>query len=64
LTRVIAEHEFEIYISKAATTLDQVTDTFYLKDRNGKKIMDPDEIESLRVDLCEVVQRGADGEDR
>ena len=64
LTRVIAEHEFEIYISKAATTLDQVTDTFYLKDRNGKKITDPDKIESLRADLCEVVQRGADGEDR
>jgi len=64
LTRVIAEHEFEIYISKAATTLDQVTDTFYLKDRSGKKITDPEKIESLRADLCEVVQRGADGDDR
>jgi [protein-PII] uridylyltransferase len=64
LTRVIAEHGFEIYISKAATTLDQVTDTFYLKDRNGKKITDTDELESLRADLCEVVQRGADGDSR
>ena len=64
LTRVIAEHGFEIYISKAATTLDQVTDTFYLKDRNGKKIADPEEIESLRADLCEVVQRDANGEGR
>jgi [protein-PII] uridylyltransferase len=64
LTRVIAEHGFEIYISKAATTLDQVTDTFYLKDRNGKKITDTDELESLRTDLCEVVQRGADGDSR
>ncbi|MFB3117811.1 MAG: hypothetical protein ACE1ZP_03515, partial [Myxococcota bacterium] len=62
LTRTIAEHGFEIYISKAATTLDQVTDTFYLKDRSGKKITDPEEIESLRADLCEVVQRGSDGE--
>jgi [protein-PII] uridylyltransferase len=64
LTRVIAEHGFEIYISKAATTLDQVTDTFYLKDRNGKKIADAEKIESLRADLCEVVQRGANGECR
>jgi [protein-PII] uridylyltransferase len=64
LTRVIAEHGFAIYISKAATTLDQVTDTFYLKDRNGKKITDIDELESLRADLCEVVQRGADGDGR
>jgi [protein-PII] uridylyltransferase len=64
LTRVIAEHALEIYISKAATALDQVTDTFYLKDRNGKKITDVEELESLRADLCEVAQRGADGEGR
>jgi [protein-PII] uridylyltransferase len=64
LTRVIAEHGLEIYISKAATTLDQVTDTFYLKDRNGKKITDAEKIESLRADLSEVAQRGADGEGR
>ena len=61
---MIAEHGFEIYLSKAATALDQVTDTFYLKDRNGKKITDAEEIESLRVDLFEVVQRGANGECR
>ncbi len=64
LTRVIAEHGFEIYISKAATSLDQVTDTFYLKDHNGKKIVDPNAIESLRADLREVVQRGGDGGSR
>jgi [protein-PII] uridylyltransferase len=64
LTRVIAEHGLEIYISKAATTLDQVTDTFYLKDRNGKKITDAEKIESLRAELCEVVQRGVNGEGR
>ncbi len=63
LTRVIAEHGLEIYISKAATTLDQVTDTFYLKDRNGKKITDAVEIEALRRDLCAAIQRGADGEE-
>ncbi len=57
----IDEHGFEIYISKAATTLDQVIDTFYLKDCSGKKITDPEEIEPLRADLCEVVQRGSDG---
>jgi [protein-PII] uridylyltransferase len=51
LTRVISEHEFEIYISKAALVLDQVTDTFYLKDREGRKIFDPDRIERLRTEL-------------
>jgi [protein-PII] uridylyltransferase len=40
LTRVIADLDYEIYISKAATVLDQVQDTFYLKDSGGKKILD------------------------
>jgi [protein-PII] uridylyltransferase len=61
LTRVIAEHGYEIYISKAATVLDQVADTFYLKDRNGKKLSDVAAMESLRIDLLEIIQRGSDG---
>ena len=33
----------EIYISKAATMLDQVTDTFYVKDARGaQKLNDPE----------------------
>lgn len=56
LTRTIAEHDCEIYISKAATTMDQVTDTFYLKDRNGKKLHDPQRVEDLRAALLEVAQ--------
>jgi [protein-PII] uridylyltransferase len=61
LTRVIADHGYEIYISKAATVLDQIADTFYLKDRNGKKLSDVAALESLRIDLLEIVQRGSDG---
>ena len=60
LTSVITERGYEIYISKAATVLDQVKDTFYLKDLEGKKLPDPAAIESLREGLLEVVSRGAD----
>ena len=45
LTRTLAEHDLEIYISKATTVLDQVADTFYVKDaRDGgiQKLADPD----------------------
>jgi len=55
LARMIAEHGFEIYISKAATIMDQVTDSFYLKDRRGKKIDDPEAIEKLRRALLAAV---------
>ena len=58
LTRVIAEHGLEIYISKAATSLDQVTDTFYLKDQEGKKLADEQAIERLRLDLLAAAQAG------
>jgi len=47
LTRAIADLGHEVFISKAATILDQVTDTFYLKDREGKKITDPRALDRL-----------------
>jgi [protein-PII] uridylyltransferase len=56
LTSVIARHGLEIYISKAATVLDQVRDTFYLKDAGGKKLTDPAAIERLRADLLAAAQ--------
>ena len=56
LTRTIAAHGFEIYISKAGTVLDQVADTFYLKDREGKKILDPEALEHLRIELLRAAQ--------
>lgn len=59
LTAVIAENGFEIYISKAAIVLDQVTDTFYLKGAEGKKVNDPDRLEKLRKDLLSVVSEEA-----
>jgi [protein-PII] uridylyltransferase len=60
LTRTIAEHGFEIYISKAATIMDQVTDTFYLKDRRGKKLGDPQAIERLRQALSAAARNDED----
>ncbi|MEE9607203.1 MAG: [protein-PII] uridylyltransferase [Myxococcota bacterium] len=59
LTRVIAKHRCEIYISKAATVLDQVTDTFYLKDGRGKKL-DRSTCKRLQRALIEVVKAGED----
>jgi [protein-PII] uridylyltransferase len=60
LTRTIAEHGFEVYISKAATIMDQVTDTFYLKDRCGKKLGDPEAIERLRDALSAAARHDED----
>jgi len=64
VTRTIGEQGFEIYISKAATIKDQVTDAFYLKDGDGKKIKDPNRLDRLRDALLEAVQVGLEGSGR
>jgi len=54
LTRTLAAHGLEIFLSKATTVLDQVADTFYVKGPDGKKLTDPQAVESLRRDLLAV----------
>jgi [protein-PII] uridylyltransferase len=61
LTRVIAEHGYEVYISKAGKVLDQVSDTFYLKDAEGRKITDEDAAAALRRDLLAAIRAGEAG---
>ena len=57
LTRTISDHDLEIYISKVGTVLDQVADSFYVKDRTGRKL-DDEQQERLRAELL----RAADPE--
>ena len=40
----------------AATIKDQVTDAFYLKDENAKKIKDADALARLREALLEAAE--------
>jgi [protein-PII] uridylyltransferase len=63
VTRCIGLLDFEIYISKAATIKDQVTDTFYLKDRHGNKVRDTDALEQLRRALLESASPGQADDD-
>ena len=63
LTRVFASHGCAIYISKAGSVLDQVTDAFYIKDQDDRKLHDEDAIEELRhalVRAAEVSENDAD----
>lgn len=59
LVRTIADHGLEIYISKATTILDQVADTFYVKDARRQKLTDPDRLERLRRDLLAAAEGGS-----
>ena len=62
VTRCLGEHGLEIYISKAATIKDQVTDSFYLRDERGKKVRDSEMLDRLRRELQSVAQNPTDPE--
>ena len=59
LTEVFARHDLEIYISKASTVLDQVTDTFYLKTADAEKIYDEELLLQLQKDLLAAARGDA-----
>jgi [protein-PII] uridylyltransferase len=59
LVRTIADHGLEIYVSKATTILDQVADSFYVKDAKRRKVTDPERLERLRRDLLAAAEGGA-----
>jgi [protein-PII] uridylyltransferase len=59
LVRVIADHQLEIYVSKATTILDQAADTFYVKDAKRRKLTDPAVLERLRKDLKAAAEGAA-----
>ena len=40
--------------------MDQVTDTFYLKDGQGKKVADSEALGRLHADLLAAARDGAD----
>jgi [protein-PII] uridylyltransferase len=61
LTKTIARYGLSIYISKAATIRDQVTDTFYLKTDQSKKVTDADLIRRLQADLLVAARNGDEG---
>ena len=62
VTRCLGEHGLEIYISKAATIKDQVTDSFYLRDARGKKLRDEEALAHLRRELLRIAQNSSDPE--
>lgn len=56
LTRTLASHDLEIFLSKASTVLDQVADTFYVKGSDGKKVLDEARLARIESHLREVVE--------
>lgn len=55
ITRALNQMGCYVEISKISTKVEQVTDTFYVKDIFGHKIMVPEKIKAIKVSLQTVV---------
>lgn len=51
ITRTLADLGLYIYVAKISTKVDQVADTFYVKDIFGQKISASDKLEDIRQQL-------------
>lgn len=51
LSRILFQSQISVVLAKISTHLDQVVDVFYITDRAGKKIVDPDLLKRVRREL-------------
>ncbi|NTV43959.1 MAG: hypothetical protein HGA63_11730, partial [Syntrophobacteraceae bacterium] len=51
ITRVLFELQVRIYVAKITTKVDQVADVFYVKNLQGEKVTDSEQIEELKSAL-------------
>jgi [protein-PII] uridylyltransferase len=56
ITRTLADLGLYIHVAKISTKVDQVTDTFYVKDIFGQSIRDESRREDIRKVLLECMQ--------
>jgi [protein-PII] uridylyltransferase len=49
ITRALAREALNVATAKIATDLDQALDTFYVTDRQGRRVTDPERIGALRA---------------
>ncbi len=55
ITRTLADLGLYIYVAKISTKVDQVADTFYVKDIFGQKIRAEEKLEEIRRQLLESI---------
>ena len=53
--------DLSIHTAKVSTKVDQAVDVFYVKDLEGRKITDEDELERIREKLLGVLVQDVGG---
>jgi [protein-PII] uridylyltransferase len=57
IARTLWDLGLSVHSSKVATRLDQALDVFYVTDREGRQVTDPERIEEIRSTLVERIEQ-------
>ncbi|MBI5197638.1 MAG: HD domain-containing protein, partial [Nitrospirae bacterium] len=56
ITKSIHDLGLSVHSSKIATKVDQIVDVFYVKNRQGNKVTDPDQVQEIRQRLIKAIE--------
>jgi UTP:GlnB (protein PII) uridylyltransferase len=62
VTETISRLGLDIYFAKIATRVDGIVDAFYVLDRSGRPLAEPDRREAVRLDILATIRRMAEEE--
>jgi [protein-PII] uridylyltransferase len=56
ITDTLFRFGLDIYVSKIATSLDQVVDIFYVRNMYGEKVNTPEQIETIKAGILKAIE--------
>ncbi len=58
VSRALAELNVNVYLAKILTEKGAAIDTFYVAERNGSKVLDPERQKAIKLRLRQAAQPG------
>ena len=55
ITNALFQCRLDVWVAKIATNVDQVVDVFYVRDFDGQKIDDPEQVGAIKEAICAVL---------
>jgi len=55
ITDALFRCQLDVWVAKIATNVDQVVDVFYVRDFDGQKVDDPDQVDHIKATIQAVL---------
>jgi [protein-PII] uridylyltransferase len=60
ITDALFRRDLDIWVAKIATKVDQVVDIFYVRDFDGQKVTDPQQVDAIKASMGQVLSNNSD----